>query len=48
MLPAIARVGLITPRVRKKYQEAGIHISEDMRILHQLEGGSPSLEVAAE
>ena len=48
MLPAIARVGLITPRVRKKYEEAGIQITEDMRVLHQMEGGAPNLEAAAE
>ena len=48
MLPAIARVGLITPRVRKKYEEAGIKVSEDMRILHQMEGGAPNIEAAAE
>ncbi|MEQ1756490.1 MAG: ferritin-like domain-containing protein [Micropepsaceae bacterium] len=48
MLPAIARVGLITPRVRKKYEEAGINLTEDMRILHQMEGGAPSVNVAAE
>jgi hypothetical protein len=48
MIPAIARVGLITPRVRKKYEEAGIKVSEDMRILQQMEGGAPSLEAAAE
>jgi hypothetical protein len=48
MLPAIARVGLITPRVRKKYEEAGIRISEDMRILHQMEGGKPPVSAAAE
>jgi hypothetical protein len=48
MLPAIARVGLITPRVRKKYEEAGIPLSEDQRILHALEGGAPSVQIAAE
>lgn len=48
MLPALARVGLITPRVRKKYDEAGIQISEDLRILHQMEGGAPNIEAAAE
>ena len=48
MLPAIARVGLITPRVRKKYEEAGIKIAEDMRILHQMEGGAPNIEAAAQ
>jgi hypothetical protein len=48
MLPAIARVGLITPRVRKKYEEAGIKISDDMRILHQMEGGKPPVSAAAE
>jgi hypothetical protein len=48
MLPALHRVGLITPRVQKKYEEAGIDVSTDMRILHQMEGGAPSLEVAAQ
>ena len=48
MLPALARVGLITPRVRKKYDEAGIQISEDLRVLHQMEGGAPNIEAAAE
>ena len=48
MLPALHRVGLITPRVQKKYEEAGIDVSTDMRILHQMEGGAPNLEAAAE
>ena len=48
MLPAIARVGLITPRVRKKYEEAGIPIHEDQRVLHALEGGRPDTALAAE
>jgi hypothetical protein len=46
MLPAIARVGLITPRVRKKYEEAGIPIASDMRVLNALEGGTPQLAAA--
>ena len=45
MLPALARVGLLTPSVRKKYEEAGIPITEDLRILNEMEGGHP---VAAE
>jgi hypothetical protein len=45
MLPALARVGLLTPTARKKYEEAGISITEDLRILNQMEGGHP---VAAE
>ena len=48
MLPAIARVGLITPRVRKKYEEAGIPISDDQRVLHAMEGGAPQVQIAAE
>ncbi len=48
MMPAIARVGLITPRVRKNYEEAGIPIYEDQRILHALEGGAPQVQAAAE
>ena len=45
MLPALARVGLLTPSARKKYEEAGIPITEDLRILNEMEGGHP---VAAE
>jgi len=41
MLPAIARVGLITPTVRKKYEEVGIPISEDAHVLNAMEGGNP-------
>jgi hypothetical protein len=41
MLPALARVGLITPTVRKKYEEAGIPIFEDLRVLEAMEGGHP-------
>lgn len=48
MLPALHRVGLITPRVQKKYEEAGIDVSTDLRILHQMEGGAPNLDVAAQ
>jgi hypothetical protein len=46
MMPAIARVGLLTPTVRKKYEEAGIPISEDPRILNAMEGGHPVSEAA--
>jgi hypothetical protein len=48
MLPAIARVGLITPTARKKYEEAGIPIYEDTRVLQALEGGMPEMQMAAE
>lgn len=41
MLPALARVGLLTPTVRKKYVEAGIPIFDDPRILQAMEGGHP-------
>ncbi|MGA0599527.1 ferritin-like domain-containing protein [Caulobacter sp. KR2-114] len=41
MLPALARVGLLTPTVRKKYEEAGIPIFEDPRVLQAMEGGHP-------
>jgi hypothetical protein len=39
MMPAIARVGLVTPTVRKKYEEAGIPITEDVHVLNAMEGG---------
>ena len=32
MMPALARVGLLTPTVRKKYEEAGIPIFDDPRV----------------
>jgi len=48
MLPAIARVGLITPRVRKRYEEANIPIFEDTRVLEAMEGGMPQIQAAAE
>lgn len=41
MLPALARVGLLTPAVRKKYVEAGIPIYDDPRVLQAMEGGNP-------
>jgi len=41
MLPALARVGLLTPTARKKYDEAGIPIFDDPRVLHAMEGGHP-------
>ena len=41
MLPALARVGLLTPTVRKKYEEVGIPIFEDVHILNAMEGGNP-------
>ena len=48
MLPAIARVGLITPTARKKYETAGIPIFEDPRVLEAMEGGTPQMQAAAE
>ena len=48
MLPAIARVGLITPTARKKYDEAGIPIFDDPRVLQAMEGGMPEVQLAAE
>ena len=48
MLPAIARVGLITPTARKKYDAAGIPIFEDARVLEAMEGGAPQVMAAAE
>lgn len=41
MMPALARVGLLTPTVRKKYEEAGIPIFDDPRVLEAMEGGHP-------
>jgi hypothetical protein len=41
MLPALARVGLLTPTVRKKYDEAGIPVFDDPRVLEAMEGGHP-------
>jgi len=41
MMPALARVGLLTPTARKKYEEVGIPIFEDPRVLQAMEGGHP-------
>jgi len=41
MLPALARVGLLTPTIRKKYEEVGIPIYTDPRVLEAMEGGHP-------
>ena len=41
MMPALARVGLLTPTVRKKYEEAGIPVFDDPRVLQEMEGGHP-------
>jgi hypothetical protein len=46
MMPALARVGLFTPRVCKKYEEAGIPIYDDPRVLQAMEGGMPQLAAA--
>jgi hypothetical protein len=41
MLPALARVGLLTPTVQKKYLAVGIPIFDDPRVLQAMEGGHP-------
>jgi hypothetical protein len=41
MLPALARVGLLTPTVQKKYVAAGIPLYDDPRVLQAMEGGHP-------
>jgi len=48
MLPALARVGLITPTTRKKYEDAGIPITDDPHVLNAMEGGAPPQAIAAE
>ena len=42
MMPALARVGLLTPTVRKKYEEVGIPVYDDPRVLEAMEGGHPA------
>jgi len=37
MMPALVRVGVVTDRVRERYDEAGIKIFEDARVLESLE-----------
>ncbi len=41
MMPALARVGLLTPTARKKYEDAGIPVFDDPRVLQAMEGGHP-------
>lgn len=45
MMPAISRVGLITPRVRELYEEAGFQLHEDMTVLHQMEDAKSDANV---
>ncbi len=47
MMPAIARVGLVTERTRPLYEEAGIPITEDLSVLEAMEGGDPGGETSA-
>jgi hypothetical protein len=39
MMPALVRVGAVTERTRKRYEEAGIPVWEDKRALEQFEAG---------
>lgn len=48
MMPALARVGLLTPTARKKYEEANIPVFDDIRVLQAMEGGHPTGEIAAD
>ncbi len=41
MMPALARVGLLTPTAVKNYDQAGIPIFDDPRVLQAMEGGHP-------
>ncbi|MEQ1510276.1 MAG: ferritin-like domain-containing protein [Sphingopyxis sp.] len=41
MLPALARVGLLTPAARAKYTAAGIPLFDDPTVLMAMEGGHP-------
>lgn len=47
-MPAISRVGLITPGVRHKYEEAGIPIWEDQTVLNSMEDGKSDQAVLQE
>ena len=38
MMPALIRAGVVTPRARERYTQAGIKINADTRILQSLEG----------
>ncbi len=48
MMPALSRVGLITERTRKLYEEAGIPVNEDLEILNKMEGGKTDEALLAE
>ena len=40
MMPALVRVGAVTPRVRERYAQAGIKIYEDQTVLRSMEDAS--------
>ena len=48
MLPALMRVGLITPRTRELFIDAGIPVNEDLTILNAMEDSKSDLNVLNE
>jgi len=47
MMPALVRVGAVTPRSRTRYEEAGIPVYEDLAVLEALEGDDAGAPEAA-
>jgi hypothetical protein len=48
MIPALVRAGLITPRTKKLFQEAGVSINEDLTILKAMEDAKTDQKVLNE
>ncbi len=45
MMPAISRVGLITPRVREMYEESGFPLHEDLTVLQRMEDAESNTNI---
>jgi len=48
MIPALVRAGLITPRTKKLFQEAGVTVNEDLTILNAMEDAKSDQSVLNE
>jgi hypothetical protein len=48
MIPALVRAGLITPRTKKLFQEAGVSVNEDLTILNAMEDAKSDQSVLNE
>ncbi|NIR60384.1 MAG: hypothetical protein GWO02_13125, partial [Gammaproteobacteria bacterium] len=45
MMPALVRVGLVTPRTRELFEQAGIPVFDDQTVLREMEDGTSGRNV---